>query len=307
MALLSDIQTSLLQENAPIAPVLLKFKFLAARLQSHPLQMWITNELEGYPGGSEVPEYRKLELVYHGTFSGPFGSGIKNAPIPSYLIKQCAGEHWNTYEMRQSIAAVDDLIKSSDGNGTLHVNASNLMLLLQGKVYPDYACNEVTGSCSVSQLAELQHAVRGRLLDLALEFENVPGAEEIEIGSGASSNLSGSSHTVTQIFHQTVHGTMQNVNNTGSVGTINFNGPKGDADALVAFLTSHGLAPGDAQEFSEILKSEEPENKTEPFGKKAKAWIADNLKKAVDGTWKAGIGAATQVLTKGALAYYGLT
>ena len=46
-------------------------------------------------------------------------------------------------------------------------------------------------------------------------------------------------------------------------------------------------------------------SKEEPFGTKGKAWIAKNINKAVDGTWKVGIAVATKVLTEAVLKYYG--
>lgn len=304
MSLLSEIQTTLLQDNVSIASVLLKFKYLAARLDSQPLQDWIKHELEGYPGEVDVPGYRVLQVAYRGTFSGPFGAGIKNAPIPNYLIEKYGGKGWTAHEMRQSIAAVDALAKSSN-DGTLRLNASNLILLLQGKVYENFACNDVSGVFSVAQITELQHAVKGRLLELALEFEKIPGAIDISVGSTTA--VKEAAQVVNQIFNQTVHGTMQNVNNTGSVETINFNGSAGDVDALIAYLTNSGITSSDAREFADLVRTESPENTAEPFGKKAKQWIAKNIKKAVDGTWKVGIGVATDVLSKGALAYYGLS
>src|SRR5207237_10217775 len=99
----------------------------------------------------------------------------------------------------------------------------------------------------------------------------------------------------------------QNVNNTGSIENIIFTGPSGDTEALVTFLTSNGIGADDASEFAALIKAEKPEDKAEPFGQKAKKWIASNIKKATDGTWKVGIAVATDVLTKGALKYYGLS
>ncbi|WP_431993863.1 hypothetical protein [Sphingomicrobium aquimarinum] len=155
MSLLQQIQSDLLDTEKELAPILLKFKFLASRLNSSPLEKWIMYELEGYPEGTDLPPYRIFEVVYRATFSGPFGAGIQNAPIPPYLISQHAGESWTNYEMRQSIAAVDELARSGS-SGSLHINASNLILLLQGKVYEGYACNDVTGTVSISQLTELK-------------------------------------------------------------------------------------------------------------------------------------------------------
>ena len=52
---------------------------------------------------------------------------------------------------------------------------------------------------------------------------------------------------------------------------------------MVDYLESAGIPETDATQFAEILASEEPENKQEPFGSKAKQWLVDNLKKATSG------------------------
>lgn len=80
MSLLREIQSSLL-EGREIGPILLKLRFLASRLGSVVLEEWVKHESEGYPNDVEVPSYRKIGVSYKGTFSGPFGSGISNAPI----------------------------------------------------------------------------------------------------------------------------------------------------------------------------------------------------------------------------------
>src|SRR5690606_4809095 len=124
------------------------------------------------------------------TFSGPFGSGIKNAPISPYLIEKFAGESWTHYQMRQSIAAVDELLSNSKKGGSLHIEAANLILLLQGKIYEDYACNSVTGTISRASLAAIRHAVMNRVLELTIEIEkSVPEAAGVTLSS--SGDLSG--------------------------------------------------------------------------------------------------------------------
>lgn len=308
MALLHEMQTALLAEGADIAPILLKFRLLAAKLGSGPLQEWVKHEIEGYPTGVEVPDYRKLEVIYKGTFSGPFGSGINNAPIPSYLIEKFAGKSWTTYEMRQSIAAVDDLVATAKSSGgTLHLNSSNLILMLQGNVYENYACNDVTGMIGASQLKEIQHAVKSRTLELLIEIESaIPAASQISIGSNGN-QATQDSGKVTQIYYQTVHGTMTNVSNSGTIETINIGVTRGDETSVSAALSNAGISEIDAKEFSAILAEEQPDSKEEPFGEKAKDWIAKNIKKAADGSWKIGIGVATDVLKAAALSYYGLS
>lgn len=133
MSLLHEIQAAVLQDDSDLGPILLKLRLLAARLGAKPLADWVKHESEGYPDGAELPDYRVIPVSYTASFSGPFGSGIRNAPISPYLIEKFAGKSWVRYEMRQSIAAVDDLLGSSAKGGSLGINAANLILLLQGK------------------------------------------------------------------------------------------------------------------------------------------------------------------------------
>src|SRR5882762_8593500 len=107
MSLLREIQASLMEGQA-IGPILLKLRLLASRLGSGLLEEWVKHESNGYPIDVELPSYRKIGVPFRGTFSGPFGSGIKNAPIPPYLIEKHAGPNWNLWPMRQSVAAIDE-------------------------------------------------------------------------------------------------------------------------------------------------------------------------------------------------------
>lgn len=60
--------------------------------------------------------------------------------------------------MRQSVAAVDQLLASLDkGEGAFSVDASDLIFKLQGKVYPQYSCIAASGTVPASALAELKH------------------------------------------------------------------------------------------------------------------------------------------------------
>ena len=94
MNLLDDIQSSVLDTRIDIPVVLLKLRALAASFGSKPLDDWIEYENQGYPPDAELPPYRIVPVSYTATFSGPLGSGIKNAPIPLHLVETFAGESW---------------------------------------------------------------------------------------------------------------------------------------------------------------------------------------------------------------------
>ncbi|HJR56936.1 MAG TPA: hypothetical protein VJ798_10175 [Rhizomicrobium sp.] len=305
MSLLREVQTALM-DGKEIGPILLKLQFLASRLGSDVLEEWVKHESEGYQVGVEAPDYRKVPVTFTGHFSGPFGSGIKNAPIPSVLVKKLAGEAWTNYEIRQGMASIDNMLSSASKTTTLNIDASNLILKLQGKIYPDYACNGVDGEFSMASLVEIQNAVRARALELTLKIEkSVPAAADITIGPSAAPKPK-DTEAVTQITNQVIYGNYTAISNTGAGAQFSLSISSGDAGSVIKGLEAAGFPNTDAKEIATILASEKPENEAEPFGKKAKAWIAKNLVKATNGAWSMGISVATQLLTEAAKKYYGL-
>lgn len=306
MSLLREIQQTLLQPNQEIGPVLLKLRLLAARVGSDALGDWVKHESEGYPPEVELPAYRHIGVSYIADFSGPYGSGIRNAPIPNYLVKKFAGDNWVEYEVRQSIAGIDVLVSQGDGEGALQIDASNLILLLQGNVYKGYSCISATGQISRASLVEIQHAVRNRILELTIEMEKaVPAISEITSGGPAKPDAGRTGNAVTHITNQVVHGHYTAIT-SGAGSNINVSFAPGDKDQLRKAVESAGLSSDDAAEFTEIVASEQPEPGDQPFGSKAKAWLTTNIPKALDGTWKAGLAVVSEVLAAAAKRYYGL-
>lgn len=306
MSLLHEIQAATLQEESDLGPVLLKLRLLAARIGSQPLAEWVRHESEGYPRGWELPSYRFIPVSYTASFSGAFGSGINNAPIAPYLIKKIAGEHWVRHEMRESVAAVDDLLARADGGGNLGINAADLILLLQGKVYPDYACNSVTGSIPRSALASIRHSMRSRVLELTLELEkSVPEATAIKVGPSGLPSAPNSA-AATHIAQQIIYGNFTSVAATAAGATVQVSVGVRDSKSLVEFLEGSGMSKEDAEELSRLASSEEPESNVEPMGTRVQGWVVENLKKAASGTWKMGVGVATEVIKEAMLKFYGL-
>ena len=305
MTLLQQIQESVVEEGADLGSILLKLRILAARLGSDILEEWVKYESEGYPMDAEVPPYRVVGVSFRGTFFGPFGSGITNAQIPSYLIEKHAGESWTKYKVRESIAAVDEMVKNSTDGGSFGIDASNLILLLQGKIYKEYACNDVSGSISPTSFYEIQQAVRSRILELTIELEkSVPGAMHVAFGASVTNKTE--TEKVQQISQQIIYGNVSTAVAGGAGANIAVGITERNNNSFIEHLLANGIPESDASELVEIMESEEPTSTNEPFGEKAKNWIATNLKKAAEGTWNVGISVATKVLTEAALKYYGL-
>ena len=156
MGFLEAIQADLVDHDTSIASTLLKLRLLAGKLGSDELVEWIKQEAEGYDSDAVIPSYRVVSISFSGTFHGAFGSGVKNAPIPSWMIKQFAGDDWLTFTIRESAAAVERMSSKEEG---LHLDLSNLMILLRGKVYPDYEPAQIVGYVSQASLIETSNAI----------------------------------------------------------------------------------------------------------------------------------------------------
>lgn len=98
-----------------------------------------------------------------------------------------------------------------------------------------------------------------------------------------------------------------NLINTGDNSNINatFTVNKGNQDILKKALQSHSVDNEDINKLLEVIDTEEPVSK-ENFGDKVNKWVYTMMGKAMDGSWKVGIGAAGGLLAKAIANYYGI-
>jgi hypothetical protein len=298
MGILSDIQNELVDNSAPIGPALLKLRLLASRLGSAPLADWVKHESEGYPQRHELPDYRKLAMAFSGTFSGAFGSGIRNAPIPPYLISKIAGEHWAMQRMRESASAIDSMLESKKG---IQLDLSNLALLIQGKIYEDYACNQLVGFISHSAIVELSNAIRNRVLEVTIGLEReIPNAGSIELAG-----FNKAPELATRIVNQTVYGNVTSFENTGSNVQIGVSIVQGDKPALIGLLREAGLHEAFVTELADAIAADAPEA-AGSLGQRAAKWIGKKISDGVDLGIKGGVSAAVNLAQAAAMQYWGL-
>ncbi|WP_143132363.1 hypothetical protein [Amycolatopsis rubida] len=89
MTLLENLIEGASSGNAKVDSLLRQVKVFAARADSIVLDHWVEKELSGYGSGDELPQYRRaVEVEVIGHFSGPFNSGLQNAPIPKMAFPE---------------------------------------------------------------------------------------------------------------------------------------------------------------------------------------------------------------------------
>ncbi len=305
MSLLHEIQEAIIDPSSKLGPILLKLRLLANRLGSEVLEEWVRYESEGYPKNVKVPDYRRVAVAYSGNFQN-IAWKASNQPIPSYLILKFCGEEWLTQEMRESIAAIDALVSSVKDGGYIGTDCTNLILTLQGKVYPDMNCTSISGKISTTAVQEIQNQTRTKILELTMKLEKeIPNSADISIGKPIA-NADGMADKIEQVFNMTVHGSNTMINSTGSNANIIINNEQGDINGVEEILKKSGIPSEEAKEFSTIIQSEKPESNDRPYGQKASDWLAQKLPKIAQGAWNISLSVATHVLEEAAKRYYGL-
>jgi hypothetical protein len=302
MSLLHEIQEAIIEPTVELGPVLLKLRLLADRLGSEQLEEWVKYESEGYPPNVEVPEYRYVEVSYTGNFQN-IAWQATNQPIPPYLIEEHCGKQWTRKAVRESIAAVDELLKGE--GGAIGIDAANLVLILQDKVYEGMNCTSVNGRISRTSILEIQNTVRARILELTMKLEKeIPGTAEITVAKRLESGAA--TEKLEHVVNMTVNGPNAVITTGGAHSRISVNNVQGDVGSIENELVKAGVPKDLAEEFSQIVASEHPESQDAPLGAKATEWLGKKLPSIAKGAWGIGVSVATSVIEEAAKNYYGL-
>ena len=304
MTLLEDIQQSAIDGKSDLAELLRKCKLLAARLGSKPLEDWLVWESNGYPKESSVPEYRIWPLQVFGHFSGPFGSGIRNAPIPIELLSFLSDKEkgwYRRHQCRESIAAIEAILRDSK-KGKVAVTTGSLAVVIGTKLYQAQNCVQTWAEFEKGRLVEVLNAVRNRILDFALAVGNeAPSAGEMGEKSEKLEQA-----RVNQIFNLTIHGGAANIIGTATDSSVTFNNiATKDFASLEKFLLEKGADPADIAELKEAVDSDTAPTSPGSFGTKVASWIGRMVAKAATGGWQIGAGAAGNLLADAMAKYYG--
>lgn len=296
MGIISEIQGDLVSNSQPISTILMKLRLLAAKLGSLPFEEWVKLESEGYPIGVDVPDYRKLPLSIIGHFDFGGGRRLDNAIIPTRIISSITKSNWEIFPFRDSAASIQTIGLEEEG---LHLDLSNLIPALQGKIYKDSAIQQITGLLSQHSVKEVENSVKNRILELTIELErNIPNAEALNL-----SNIVRAAEATTQIFHQTINGNMTNVQSIGNSNQFQLAISQGSFSDLNESLRKAGFDDICAKTLAEKISEDDP--KEGGLAKTALDWVKDRASKGIDLGIKGGIDVATKVLHEAALQYWG--
>lgn len=224
MPLIHDIQTVLLNENSSVGAILLKLRFLAAKLDTDILEEWVQHEAEGYPEGIDVPEYRIAQITYSGTFVDTRRQ-LNNVSIPSALVAQHAGNHWVKMKITDGLPLIEDQLKTMEPNSHFGIDCSNLKVLLQDKIYLGMSIVDINSCIDTGAFARIRQAVRAKALDFTLKLEKqVPAVTGIEVGAQPIEMSSDDQRNIEHLTQHIFYGDVTNIHSSGGANSrVNLN------------------------------------------------------------------------------------
>jgi hypothetical protein len=300
--LLNEIIDALSSQSSSLTDALLKTKVLLHKIGHRELVEWVNHELNGYPPGSDVPDYRFLPAQVLANMSN-ISYQANSHPIPIWHLSQEERSSLETAKMYQSLAVLEKLVEN-DGGFLQSPIPMELNGILGKNLGSGFVIQRAWSSIGQADVAQIFVQVRSRLLDFVLGLKDQLGDDvpDQEIKQRTDS------FDAPSLFNNAIFGN----NATIVVGSHNAQEVtnvivKGDFPVLAEHLKQHGVQDSDISVLEVAIEHDKnaPEIEDKKFGLSVRAWLQIMLSKAVDSTWNIELGVASSLLATALQKYYG--
>lgn len=299
--LLDEIIEFATDNKQPLTVVLRKCLVLAHQFKNERLKTWANQELNGYPSNDNLPQYRILSVHTVADYTGPFNSGVRNMPIPAYVLRE-EHRHWvTTVQLGQSIGTLQDIVAKTTDQSIRFPWPADLVALYQQELELENGMVPVTAKqiLAISAVGGLLETVRNRTLNMALELQSELGEQDLKkITPAEKEHVDRTITTIiyggTNVFasgHSRV-----NANISQQVISV---GNRADLDAV---LKRSGLSDEDLAELNEAEKEDGPQK----MGTRVMGWIKTTAPKVLAGGVKIGTEVGQKLLTEWLKQYCGI-
>jgi len=301
--LLDDIIAILSDEKGSLTSALLKTKVLLHTLGRKELTTWVTNELNGYPEGSAVPEYRVVNSQVFGLVT-TIRMQMNNYPLPVLHLTQNEQRALTEQHCYMSISSLEQSLQSRDEKGTKLVRVLPVENNQRFEEALDDGVRVIKAWCELNMMdtANVLSEVRSRLLDFCLELRDVVGIDvpEKELVTKAAAV------DTTKLFNTAINGDGNTIiiHPQGQVQTIT--NQKDDLEALIRTVTELGFEKPALDELKQAILEDKREGRVPDLadGWTGK-WFTKALKSAGKEVVKASVDIVSSVIVKAMKAYTG--
>ncbi len=182
---LKAILEEVMQPDSDLASLLRKARVVGELLDIPELVEWSRWELEGYPEGVSVPDYRRLPFTLVATVWTP--RGLASIPLPSHCFQKRPEDTERVQDVKSVLGAAKWGIRASLGTveGWQSASASGLVHFSLDRFLPEMA--EILRACvndpyrktiqqlhaqlDIASLKGISAGVRNKLLELVLLFK----------------------------------------------------------------------------------------------------------------------------------------
>ena len=296
--LLRAIQDGSTSAKVPVSELLRHCQVFAARVNLPELGGWVRHELNGYPPKVELPDYRVLSGTAHGNFLGPFGSGLRNAPLPAGNLPKEYRDWAQKAYIRQPIAAMEEAAASKKGSITV-VWPADLIVRVQNRFYEGMSLAQAWLDLSRTDFTAAVESVRNRILTFSLE------AEQYIEASGDDSRAVANPSELSHVFHTYIYGSVGNFA-AGSVGVEQTSvSSSADLSSLVQELREIGIPEPELNALKDAVASDGGDRNGK-LGARVGSWMGNAITKIASGSWKVATDSATVIIPRLIARYYNL-
>lgn len=302
MSLLREIQNGAVDGSTDLETLLRKCRILASRLQNDELKSWVQSELDGYANNAIVPEYRIIHCNALGNFSGYFGSGLKNAPIPESCIPEKHRDELTIMKLREGIGALKALSGDSVPSMLQIDWPADAYRLFGTQIYANMNLMQAWLVVPKTAVIGILSTVRNRILNFVLEIE----AANPDAGEASPDIKPIPEEKVSQIVYNYIYGNVGSVASGHGISQLTKNIViAGNFESLAELLKAHGFNETDVSELEDAL-SKEPNAQKSDFGPRVAAWIGKAVARVAEGGMQVSTSVASKVLADALKAYYGI-
>lgn len=298
--LLDDIITILSDENGTLNSALLKTKVLLHTLGKKDLATWVTNELKGYPEGTDVPEYRIVSCSVHGHVTS-IAWQMADTQLPIRHLSEKQQKNLTTQRCHLSIGSIEEAVRvhRTKGSGLMRPLPLEYSAFFKEALQPGVEVIRAWCDISMMDVENILAEVRSRLLDFCLELRDVVGTDvsDKELAAKAASV------DTEKMFSTTIMGSGNTII-IGSQGIQAITNQKDDIEGLIAAVGKLGFQQKELDQLRQAVIEDKADGKTPDLteGKTGK-WFVEALKKAGKGVVKGGVDVVSTVIVKAMKAY----
>ena len=308
--MIAEIINELSDKKVPLSEPLLKLKIVAKRIKSDELFKIVSKEIEGYDVDDNLPDYRMAPANSFASIKDGWDIHY-NQPIPFTIFDEKLQEMFTKFPINRGIEYLEDIVNGDkDTLGKFFgADFSATVTSEVNKKGWNVSFSDIRVTIHKTEIVGIVGKIRSKFLDLVLELEsNFPEIDEkIQKPLEEDNEIK---QKATQFMAQiNITNTGDgNVINTGSGNEMNIslNIKKNDLESLMKTLQKVEVAESDISEITEIVQNEDYNKEDKKFGPKVQGWIQKMMGKALDGSWKIGIGTAGGLLAKIISSYYGI-